>query len=296
MKAILTFTCLCVAFANGLQLGQTKLKVPSDLSRVMADVTSLEEFLRAMSVDPDVISSLRDFSDSEGSGGAQAHVNLGKFVPELDYSDLPQVLLDSAPCKGRPEPVEVPQPREPNSLNFPLFVNLHRCRGACTDRPFETSCEAAETQDLALFASKVTWPSSSSSLSELRQKVTLLRVTNHTKCGCQCTVKPEECDKRTQIYSKENCRCECKPGIQSCPIRYVWHPEKCQCVCEPSAIQRICKKRFQFDHGSCKCVCSKRPCKNRNKVRDPSDCHCKCPRFNCPRGMVYDPQTCDCIE
>ena len=37
----------------------------------MADVTSLEEFLRAMSVDPDVISSLRDFSDSEGSGGGK---------------------------------------------------------------------------------------------------------------------------------------------------------------------------------------------------------------------------------
>ena len=52
------------------------------------------------------------------------------------------VYLDNAPCKPRPEAVEVPQPEDKNALHFPLFVTLHRCRGACSERPFETRCEA----------------------------------------------------------------------------------------------------------------------------------------------------------
>ena len=37
--------------------------------------------------------------------------------------------------------VEVAQPAEPNALNFPLFVTLHRCGGACNERPFDTKCQ-----------------------------------------------------------------------------------------------------------------------------------------------------------
>lgn len=151
----------------------------------------------------------------------------------------------------------------------------------------------AETENLTLLASKVTWSSGNSN--ELEPQVAFLRVTNHTKCGCLCAVKPAECDNRTQSYSKENCRCECKPIQHSCPIRFQWNPEKCQCVCHPSENQKICSKRLQFDDKRCKCVCSSRPCKMKTKIRDPKDCRCKCPRFpKCPPGTVRDARTCNC--
>lgn len=182
-----------------------------------------------------------------------------------------------------------------NALHFPLFVTLHRCRGACSERPFETRCEARETESLTLLASKVTWSSGSRNSNELEPDVAFLPVTNHTKCGCPCAVKPAECDNRTQVYSKENCRCECKLIQPSCPIRFQWNPEKCQCVCHPSENQKICSKRLQFDDKRCKCVCSSRRCKMKTKIRDPRDCRCKCPRFpKCPPGTVRDAQTCNC--
>ena len=62
-----------------------------------------------------------------------------------DFPDLPSVFLDSASCEARPVPVEVPQPADQNAFHFPFVVLLHRCGGACNDRPFETKCQAQGT-------------------------------------------------------------------------------------------------------------------------------------------------------
>lgn len=294
MKSFVLFICLCIAFANGTE---RKAKVPLALRRVMAKVTSLEGFLRALKFDEASFRErVKNFSIKQHSG-LPGGPYLGKVALRSNSTEPSPdpVYLDNAPCKPRPEAVEVPQPEDKNALHFPLFVTLHRCRGACSERPFETRCEARETESLTLLASKVTWSSGSQNSNELEPDVAFLPVTNHTKCGCPCAVKPAECDNRTQVYSKENCRCECKLIQPSCPIRFQWNPEKCQCVCHPSENQKICSKRLQFDDKRCKCVCSSRRCKMKTKIRDPRDCRCKCPRFpKCPPGTVRDAQTCNC--
>lgn len=66
---------------------------------------------------------------------------LARFSENLEFPDLPYVILDSAPCAPRPAVVELPQPEGSSSFYFPFFVTLHRCGGACNDRPFETSCQ-----------------------------------------------------------------------------------------------------------------------------------------------------------
>ena len=151
-----------------------------------------------------------------------------------------------------------------------------------------------ETKDFNLLVSKVSWSSASDKLDELSKEVTLVRVTNHTKCGCLCEVKPADCDNRTHVYSNESCRCECKPQGVACPINFRWNPEKCQCVCDPTKIQHMCTKRYQFDDKKCRCVCSRKSCKVKRKIRDPRDCRCKCPLQRCISGEKYDLRTCTC--
>lgn len=152
-----------------------------------------------------------------------------------------------------------------------------------------------ETEDLNLLVSKVSWSSASDKLDELSQEIVSVRVTNHTKCGCLCEVKPADCDNRTQVHSSENCRCECKAQGATCPINFQWNPEKCQCVCDPTNIQHMCTKRYQFDDKKCGCVCSSKSCKVKRKIRDPKDCRCKCPAKICLSEERYDLRTCTCV-
>lgn len=343
MKAVLLL-CLCIGLNCGMQL-RRKTKIPFELSRAMANATSLDSFLRAMSIDLTFISSLKDAvrslkkgeklfhsdqeicravtrpkecprnkkdlctDDSTCSPGlkccntgcrkecTRAALGLARFASDSDFPDLPLRILESAKCAPRPVVVEVPQPVEQKALNFPMFVTLHRCGGACRERPFDTKCQAQETQDLNLLVSKLTWSSSSDKLSDISNEITTVRMTNHTQCGCQCIVKPSDCNNRTEEYSEENCRCECKARGMPCPFNFEWNPDECQCTCNPTAESMArCNKRYQFDKKLCRCVCSTKPCKMAVKIRDPRDCRCKCPRKSCPIGMNYDLRTCTCIS
>ena len=151
----------------------------------------------------------------------------------------------------------------------------------------------SESQDLNLVVTKVAWSSASDKLSEISREFSSVPVTNHTKCGCLCASTPADCNNRTERFSKETCRCECKTKGVLCPFNFLWNPEKCQCTCNPKAQQR-CNKRYQFDEKLCRCTCSTRPCKMAIKVRDPKNCRCKCPRRKCSPGMRYDLHTCTC--
>lgn len=149
--------------------------------------------------------------------------------------------------------------------------------------------------DLNLVVSKVAWSSAKAGLEEISNEFTAVRVTNHTTCSCGCKVKPTDCDNRTQQYSKEHCSCQCKLRAILCSPNFRWDPLKCQCRCDPTNIESKCTKRFQFDKETCKCTCSKRPCKQREKVRDRRTCMCKCPSIRCPSGMTLERRTCTCL-
>ena len=36
----------------------------------------------------------------------------------------------------------------------------------------------------------------------------------HQSCKCECKVKADQCDKRTQTYDPYNCRCDCNPDAE----------------------------------------------------------------------------------
>jgi len=258
----------------------------------MANVTSLDSFLRVISVTR--MSRLREAVSALNKREKAAGI-LARFSENLEFPDLPYVILDSAPCAPRPAVVELPQPEGSSSFYFPFFVTLHRCGGACNDRPFETSCQPEGKEDLNLVVSRVAWSSAKAELEEISNKFTAVRVTNHTNCSCGCKIKPTDCDNRTQQYSKEQCSCQCKPRPIPCPSNFRWDPVKCQCKCDPTNIESKCTKRFQFDEKKCRCTCSKRPCKQHLKFRDPKTCLCKCPSTRCPSGMTLERRTCTCL-
>ena len=54
----------------------------------------------------------------------------------------PLVELENQVCAPRPVVVAVPQP-ELQGLHFPFYVTLHRCGGACQERPLTTRCIAS---------------------------------------------------------------------------------------------------------------------------------------------------------
>lgn len=303
-----TLMCLCFFISLTHANNVRKVAMPTELRNVMADVTSLDSFLRAMNAE-----KLRAVINAIGvpSGGTKGlrHKPKGsgdlpspkkpeipsQLARVLQDSNLPYVILDDARCAPRPELIEVPQPKYENAFYFPFFVTLHRCGGSCGARPFETSCQLQEKEDFNLLVSKTSWSSSSDRLDETSNEITPVRMTNHSSCSCQCKVKPSDCDNRTQRYSKENCRCDCIRGFMPCPRNHRWDPIKCQCICSPSnAVRAECTKRVEFDMESCRCTCSKKRCKNRAKVRDPKTCRCKCPR--CPLGLKEDPQSCACTR
>lgn len=146
-----------------------------------------------------------------------------------------------------------------------------------------------------LVVTRVAWSSAKAELEDISKELTAVRMTNHTRCSCQCKVKPTDCDNRTQVYSEEDCSCQCKKRNMLCPLNFRWDPVKCQCLCDPSKVASKCTKRFQLDEKTCRCTCSTKPCKQDMKVRDPRTCFCKCPRIDCPRGLKLDRRTCECI-
>ena len=84
---------------------------------------------------------------------AGAALGLARFASDSDFPDLPLRILESAKCAPRPVVVEVPQPVEQKALNFPMFVTLHRCGGACRERPFDTKCQAQGRSILTVLTS-----------------------------------------------------------------------------------------------------------------------------------------------
>jgi len=84
---------------------------------------------------------------------AGAALFLARIASGSYFPDLPLAILESAKCAPRPVAVEVPQPEEQNALNFPMFVTLHRCGGACSERPFDTKCQAQGRSSLTALMS-----------------------------------------------------------------------------------------------------------------------------------------------
>ena len=111
-------------------------------------------------------------------------------------SHFPEAIeMDQFFCRTLPTAVKVP-----GFSVWPNVVKLNRCLGGCHDIYNVYECTAtAETKFML-------------SVYQIQQSVKILTVpmTEHTKCGCSCRVKPNDCNDITQYYDKGSCSCLCK--------------------------------------------------------------------------------------
>lgn len=150
------------------------------------------------------------------------------------------------------------------------------------------------TENISLLAFLVSWNSPSDSKDQLFNANRIIPMANHTRCGCRCIAKPSDCDPSTQVFSQDNCRCECRAKSRPCPSYHRWDRIRCKCVCHPPSYI-TCPRRFQWSPEKCKCVCKTSACRA-NKVRNQKNCRCYCPRFPiCPLGFRKNRRTCKCI-
>ena len=153
---------------------------------------------------------------------------------------------------------------------------------------------STETENITLLGFVVSWSSSSVRQDDLHRAPLLVKMLNHTKCGCKCITKPSECNPATHRFSEEMCRCECKEKNPRCPSYHVWDPIECKCVCNaPRDV--YCPRRFVWNQEKCSCVCKNTRCRA-YKVRNHRNCRCYCSKKlpPCGQGFVRNRRDCKC--
>ncbi|EDO47017.1 predicted protein [Nematostella vectensis] len=329
MGLLLGITCLLLfgMCAEGEQANS--VVIPQEIQALMAGVNDMASFLRAMGLErvklghahrvrpvspglPGVSQVDLEGHRPGGPGvnlpGKEGHKLLGSKPPQYQFGRTkvlslgdasgPPVALENIACGASSHVVAVPQPAHSNGFYFPTHVRLHRCTGACSAKPRVLECAPTETKNISLLVFSVSWTadqSSSGSRPRWYRNPILVPMTNHTRCGCQCVIKPSQCNPQTQTFSRENCRCECKPQTSPCPRHFQWDQIRCKCVCNPYHIPR-CPSRQEWHSDVCKCGCKRGGCKMKTKVRNPHTCRCVCPpnQPRCLSGWKRDRRDCEC--
>ena len=96
------------------------------------------------------------------------------------------------------------------------------------------------------------------SVGKCAKECAVLTVTEHTSCGCDCHIKPDQCTASGQhVFRPEVCACECRDVIskrQCLEQGRTWSEDNCQCGC-PVATLAECGLGFVFDYNkTCSCV------------------------------------------
>lgn len=66
---------------------------------------------------------------------------------------------------------------------------------------------------------------------------------------CQCTVKKSHCNVH-QVYSEDNCVCECKNRVECDKARQmVWNEKLCKCTCNKE--EEICTSGLEWVPSRC---------------------------------------------
>ena len=103
-------------------------------------------------------------------------------------------IRDQFYCQPIPTAVKVPR-----FSVWPNIVKLNRCLGGCHDIYNVKECAVTAERKFMLIVHQIPqfW------------RLTV-PMTEHTKCGCSCRVKPNDCNHTAQYYDKGSCSCLCK--------------------------------------------------------------------------------------
>ncbi|KAK4323687.1 hypothetical protein Pmani_005621 [Petrolisthes manimaculis] len=170
-------------------------------------------------------------------------------LSQKDQNKLAKLLRDKrVVCKPKKTVVRLPN-TEPDSVMLrPHCVYIKQCSGCCDHSLLECTPTRNKTRRFPVMAVRTDGRTSQFADSSPVRRV---RVTEHTRCQCECKVKPAHCSPR-QVYNAEACQCTCPVDItRTCPRGKVWNESSCECVC--SSVTE-CTTGRQFDHSSCRCL------------------------------------------
>lgn len=168
-------------------------------------------------------------------------------------------------CRPRPTLVPIDNP---DFKYFPYFVKLHRCGGSCDNiQPSVQSCIPLEYNEVSVTVQVV-------DTSEMRT----IKEKNHTHCGCECVLSPEDCDFELEDWKPDTCQCKCRysdaPPVP-CGAGMTWSKTHCRCMCNKQPER--CGPNKVWSKKACGCVCKERRyrnCAKKQKFVDEETCMC----------------------
>ncbi|KAK3860273.1 hypothetical protein Pcinc_033663 [Petrolisthes cinctipes] len=240
------------------------------LARNMSQTTDLREFVMQFVQDERICTSpsLRQLIMGEGEadiqtqlwwnrrcGGRRGNPFNPNTAPELsemsqkDQNKLAKLLRDKrVVCKPKKTVVRLPNTEPESVMLRPHCVYIKQCSGCCDHTLLECTPTRNKTRRFPVMAVRTDGRTSQFADSS---PVRHVRVTEHTRCQCECKVKAAHCSPR-QVYNAEACQCTCPVDItRTCPRGKVWNESSCECVCSNVT---ECTTGRQFDHSSCRCL------------------------------------------
>jgi len=130
-------------------------------------------------------------------------------------------------CKPRPTLVAIDNP---DYNFFPYFVKLHRCGGSCDNvQPSVQSCTPLQYNIVPVTVQVI-------GTSETK----IINEKNHTRCGCECVVSPDNCNLELEDWRPDMCQCKCKYNdttSKPCGQGMIWSKSYCRCRCNKAPEQ-----------------------------------------------------------
>ncbi|XP_076676975.1 uncharacterized protein LOC143373513 isoform X2 [Andrena cerasifolii] len=154
-----------------------------------------------------------------------------------------------AKCMPELQPVSLKLETDPSSIYYPSCTRVKRCGGCCSHSLLSCQPTASEFRNFEVLVVSV----DQSDGFHYRSKQ-IVPLEEHTKCMCDCRIKPEHCNSK-QSYVEEECRCKCnnvdeqKKCIKNNDTK-IWNPEQCTCFCRE---EQECSTGFYFDQNTCRC-------------------------------------------
>ncbi|XP_011266816.1 vascular endothelial growth factor A [Camponotus floridanus] len=129
---------------------------------------------------------------------------------------------------------------QPGYIFYPNYAPVNRCSGFC---PKNKLCMPVK-KDIKKIIVRMDGYNSSECYHVL--------IEEHVKCKCQCSVKQNHCNVH-QIYSENNCACECK-NRRTCneERQMIWNEKLCKCMCNKP--EEICSSGLEWVPSLCGCA------------------------------------------
>lgn len=242
---------LVICLVVGVLTGTTIAKSSPSIDNSNSDL-SIKEYLELAQKINDMDSIDEFMKHVEGAPIQQAASSSILFAGRMGFEGHERsnaIRATQAKCMPELQPVSLTDNQERSVLYYPSCTRIMRCGGCCSHSLL--SCQPV-TKEFRNY--EVTLFSIGNNNQMTYKGNRIVPLEEHTKCKCDCRIKPEHC-KENQSYVKTECGCKCNniDEEDKC-LRYkdikVWDPDRCVCLCRD---EEECSTGLYFDQNSCRC-------------------------------------------